>query len=77
MPLTMLLCDNTAVTDLGPLQGMALEAFAFTPKKITKGIPIVRRMKSIRRITNHFEWPDRGWQGPDAFWKKYDAGGFK
>lgn len=77
MPLTMLLCERSDVRDLTPLEGMPLEAFGFTPKSIVKGIEIVRTMKSIRRITNHLDWPNRGWMKPDDFWKKYDAGEFK
>jgi len=76
MPLTVLLCERSDVTDLTPLEGMPLEAFGFTPKNIVKGIEIVRAMKTIRRITNHLDWPDRGWQKPADFWKKYDAGEF-
>jgi len=77
MPLVLLSCEGSDVTDLTPLQGMHLESFAFSPKKIVKGIRTVRGMKSIRQITNHLESPDRGWMRPDIFWKKYDDGEFK
>jgi hypothetical protein len=33
-------------------------------------------MKTIKRLTTHLDWPNRGWQKPDVFWKKFDAGEF-
>jgi len=52
---------------------MKLVGFEFTPKNITKGIDVVRNMKSITGIGL-----DQNNQMPAAeFWKKYDAGEFK
>jgi len=73
MPLTCLNCAGTQASDLGPLAGMKLETFVFTPKKITKGIEIIRNMKTIRSIG--LEWGR--WIPVEEFWKKYDAGEFK
>ena len=72
MQLTILVCWGTPVSDLSPLEGMKLTEIYFTPKNITKGIDLVRRMKSLKTIgptwENHFP--------PDVFWKKCDAGEF-
>jgi hypothetical protein len=73
MPLTSLNCGATRVSDLGPLEGMKLEQFTFTPKAVTRGIEIVRGMKSIKQIS--FEGGKL--MSPEEFWKKYDAGEFK
>lgn len=72
MPLKELLLMETRVTDLTPLAGMKLEIFSVTPSNITKGIEIIRAMKTIGRITTQ----DHNWMKPDQFWKKYDAGEF-
>ena len=64
---------GTPVSDLAPLKGMKLEVFLFTPKNITKGIEIIRGMKSIREIGRD----DKHLRKPEEFWKKYDAGEFK
>ena len=70
MALETLFITDTKVTDLTPLTGMKLKEFCFTPGNITKGIEIVRGMKSIRQIGI-----DRGnLRPPDEFWKRYDAG---
>jgi serine/threonine protein kinase len=76
MPLVELLCERSEVRDLTPLEGMPLEAVGFTPKNIDKGTEIIRGMKTIKRLTTHLDWPNRGWQKPDVFWKKFDAGEF-
>ena len=73
MPLKELFVHETKVTDLRPLEGMKLIKFSFTPKNTTKGIGIIRGMKSMRLI---------GVAGhvlvdPERFWKKYDAGEFE
>jgi hypothetical protein len=72
MPLTHLACADTPVSDLSPLAGMKLKEFVFTPKNITKGIEIVRGMKSIREIGPRYS----RLMDPEVFWKKYDAGEF-
>ena len=61
----------TKVTDLTPLTGMKLETFVFQPRKITKGIEIIRGMKSIRQIATGMYSPR---VKSEEFWKKYDAG---
>ena len=73
MPLTNLYCYNTPVSDLSPLQGMNLTDVAFTPKNITKGLDVIRQMKSLKTIgigDTENQFP------PAEFWKKYDAGEF-
>ena len=50
MPLTMLCDFNTGITDLTPLQGMPLEDIRLTPKNITRGLDILRDMKSLKTI---------------------------
>jgi hypothetical protein len=47
MPIWKLSIKGTKVTDLGPLEGMKLRDFVFSPENITKGIDIVRNMKTI------------------------------
>jgi len=61
------------VSDLGPLEGMNLDSFSFTPRSITRGIEIARGMKSIRRIGDDTSRLLK----PEEFWKRYDAGEFK
>ena len=76
MPLKDLQLWETKVTDLTPLAGMMLKQFVFTPKNITNGIEIIRRMKSIRDIRTSWRLHVSGMK-PEEFWKKYDAGEFK
>ena len=64
MPLTSLCllgCDD--VTDLSPLEGMQLVKVSL-PSRVTKGMDVIRRMKSLTRING---------QPADEFWKKHDA----
>ena len=75
MGLTELGIVDAGVSDLSGLRGMMLERFYFTPKKITKGIEIIRGMKSIKQIGVRSEW--KYWMTPEEFWKRYDAGEFK
>jgi hypothetical protein len=72
MPLENLNVHAGSVSDLSPLAGMNLNVLIFTPKTITKGIDVIRRMKSLKTIgtLNDEQFP------PDEFWKKYDAGVF-
>ena len=72
-PLMTLWIDSTGVTDLTPLQGMPLEEIHLTPKNITRGLDILRDMKSLKTIgieCNH-AWPAA------EFWERYDKGEFK
>jgi serine/threonine protein kinase len=72
MPLEDLAINGTKVSDLTPLSGMALKTFSFTPKNITKGLPIIRAMSSLREIgINH----EQRIQAAE-FWKRFDAGEF-
>jgi hypothetical protein len=73
MPLTGLWIDNTSITDLTPLQGMSLEDIRLTPKNITKGLDILREMKSLKTIG--IEW-NQSWPAAE-FWQRYDKGEFK
>ena len=50
MPLRRLVINNTGITDLTPLQGMPLEEIRLTPKNITRGLDILRDMKSLKTI---------------------------
>jgi hypothetical protein len=73
MRLAGLCIDNTDITDLTPLQGMPLEDIRLTPKNITKGLDILRDMKSLKTIgiTYQQSWPAA------EFWERYDKGEFK
>jgi serine/threonine protein kinase len=70
MSLTSLTVD---MRDLTPLQDMSLTEVFFSPKNVTKGLDVLRQMKSLKTIG---ESPVRNWPA-DQFWKKYDAGEFK
>lgn len=73
IPLIHLWIDNTDITDLTPLQGMRLEEIRLTPKKITRGLDILRDMKSLKTIGTDF---NQSWAAAE-FWKRYDKGEFK
>jgi serine/threonine protein kinase len=73
MPLKALAINNTGITDLTPLHGMSLEAIFLTPKNITRGLDILRHMKSLKTIGID---PVRAWPAAE-FWKRYDKGEFK
>jgi hypothetical protein len=67
-----LYCNGTPVSDLSPLEGLNLAEIAFTPKNITKGLEVIRQMKSLKTLGP--VWDKRF--PPAEFWKKYDAGEF-
>jgi hypothetical protein len=73
MHLTYLDCHDTNVSDLSPLRDVPLTSISFTPKNISKGIEVIREMKTLTGIGVI-------WNGerlpPDQFWRKYDAGEF-
>ncbi|MBY0521792.1 MAG: hypothetical protein K2R98_00245, partial [Gemmataceae bacterium] len=46
----------------------ATSEVVFVPQPTTKGIDVIRSMKSLTKIN---------FLAPDEFWKKYDAGEFK
>jgi eukaryotic-like serine/threonine-protein kinase len=73
IPLRTLWIDNTAITDVTPLQGMPLEHMSLTPKNITRGLDILRAMKSLKTIG--LRWNQR-WPAAE-FWERYDRGEFK
>jgi Leucine-rich repeat (LRR) protein len=73
MPLKVLWIHNTNISDLTPLQGMSLVDIRLSPKNITKGLDILRDMKSLKTIgidENRF-WPAA------EFWERYGKGEFK
>jgi serine/threonine-protein kinase len=72
MPLHTLFCNDAPVSDFSRLRGMKLRSVGFTPKGVTRGLDVIREMKTIETIGVN-------WQGklpPAQFWKKYDAGEF-
>lgn len=69
----MLAIYNTDITDLTPLQGMPLEYIRLTLKNITRGLNILRDMKSLNAIG-----VDQNQASSAAeFWERYDKGEFK
>jgi hypothetical protein len=73
MPLKSLWIDHTNITDLTPLQGMPLEDIHLTSKNITKGLDILRDMKSLKTIGIEF---NQSWPAAE-FWQRHDKGEFK
>ena len=73
MRLMALNIDDTAITDLTSLQGMPLEHIHLTPKNITRGLDVLRDMKSLKTIG--IRW-DQAWPAAE-FWERYDKGEFK
>ncbi len=73
MPLKLLWIQGTGITDLTPLQGMPLEDIRLTPKNITKGLDMLRDMKSLKTIGTNW---DHTWPAAE-FWERYDKGEFK
>jgi hypothetical protein len=72
-PLRVLWIDDTGITDLNLLQGMPLEEIHLTPKNITRGLDILRDMKSLKTIG--IAW-NQSWPAAE-FWERYDKGEFK
>jgi hypothetical protein len=67
MPLKSLdvsVTDEGRITDLTPLEGMQLEKLVFEADTVTKGMEILRGMKSLKQING---------QHPEEFWLDYDA----
>jgi serine/threonine protein kinase len=72
MSLRSLWIQDTGITDLTPLQGIPLEYIILTPKNITKGLEILRDVKSYKNIGLSWEK-----SLPAAeFWDRYDRGEF-
>jgi hypothetical protein len=72
-PLRMLSIQDTGITDLTPLEGMPLEEIRLTPKNITRGLDILRDMKSLKTIG--VDW-NQSWPAAE-FWDRYAKGEFK
>jgi hypothetical protein len=73
-PLKALWIYETGITDLTPLQGMPLEHIGLTPTNITRGLEILREMKSLKTVGTHQFLLDP-WAAAE-FWKRYDNGDF-
>ena len=60
---------GTPVTDLTPLKALKLERLVFSPDTITKGLDVVRNMKSLTElgVTLEVLLP------PAEFWARYDG----
>jgi hypothetical protein len=67
MPLRDLRIRNSAVTDLTPLEDMPIRYLAFSSKKITRGLDIVRNLKSIQTICDDDGKP----LSPSEYWKNF------
>jgi serine/threonine protein kinase len=63
------------VRDVTPLQRLELAEITLTPRTITKGMNVLRQMKSLKTIG--IGWTPQERFSPAEFWKKYDAGEFK
>ncbi len=61
------------VHDVTPLAGLKLRVLVFTPRHVTRGIPVLRRMASLTALST-FGTPGIA---PQEFWKRYDAGEWK
>jgi Leucine-rich repeat (LRR) protein len=73
VPLRQLGIDRTSVTDLTLLEGMPLEHITLTPKTITRGLDVLRDVKSLKTIGINWQ---QSW-APAEFWERYDKGEFK
>ncbi|WP_437224044.1 leucine-rich repeat domain-containing protein [Planctomicrobium sp. SH661] len=62
---------DTEVTDLTPLQGLALTRLVFTPEKITRGMDVIRNMKSLRQLDTSFDGAQT-LATPSEFWERFD-----
>ena len=69
MQLKTLYLDQAAVTDLTPLSSVKLERLSFSPNRIKSGIDIIRRMQSIKSISDIWSRDET----PDRFWKRFPA----
>jgi len=75
MVLKELAISRTAVTDLSSLAGMELRKLSLSPARITRGMDVVRGMKTLSSIAT-----EKNWEKPytaEEFWRRYDAGEFK
>ena len=56
--------EEGRITDITPLEGMQLEKLVFEADTVTKGMEILRGMKSLKQING---------QPPEEFWLDHDA----
>lgn len=75
MAVKELFLHGTPISDLSPLDGMDLTLIFFTPRNITKGIDVIRQMKSLQSI-DITDGTNFSFLSASEFWKKYDAGEF-
>ncbi len=67
MPLESLniqVVDSDKISDLTPLKGMKLKHLVFDADTVTRGMDVIRTMKSLEEINR---------MPADEFWRKYDA----
>lgn len=62
--------ENTSVTDLTSLEGMRLTRLVFDPRRIKKGLDVVRKMTTLNELGLDLNTLMR----PEQFWKRYDSG---
>jgi hypothetical protein len=74
VPLTSVALAGSPVSDLSPLAGMTLKSIRFSPKTVTRGIDVIRRMESLEKIG--FSGGVQDYISAAEFWKRYDAGEF-
>lgn len=65
---------RSQVIDLTPLKDLRLTRLLFTPKRIERGLDVVRGMDSLKELDVEFRRPQR--LSPGEFWKRYEAGEF-
>jgi Leucine-rich repeat (LRR) protein len=58
---------QTPVSDLTPLKYLKLERLIFTPGNITRGLDVVRNMKTITELGSTLETR----MPPEQFWLRY------
>lgn len=76
MPLTTLELEGCGqIQDLSPLRGMPLTEVTVTPKNISKGMDVLREMKSLKTIGIGGDAKKKF--AVEEFWKRYDTGEFK
>ncbi len=76
MPLEHLEFNDTAVTDLTPLEGLdSLVQIRFSAAAIRKGIGVLGRLKNLQRIYPH-RLDTGSYYSPQDFLKRYEAGEF-
>jgi len=70
LPLHDLDIRGSGVTDLGPLKGMPLESFRFDPDRITRGLDVLKGIKTLKLINgdklNEFNQQQDGEEPPEG-----------